>query len=210
MARISAFRDYSVVFVDNAAEVSCFVLTWDDHSLLSICVRVEPTVQRVPYADLAGLSRVVGSLPSCQLPLSCHGGSPSLVRVLNDSRVDGRQFVACRPFTKKMFVQIYQESHQSVLGELEVTSMIDFLVLRLRAALQEPWMEDVLTLRRCVVSGQVAFKDLRAVASELIPIWKFVREFVRFSGPRHIKCEADRVILCDKLYVPSECVVRNG
>ena len=171
VACISSFRDYSVVFVEDAAEVSCYVQTWDDLSLLSIYVRVEAAGHRVPYAEQAGLSRVVGSLPSCQLPLSCHGGSPSLVRVLNDNRVDGRQVVVRRHFTENTFFQVYQESHQSVFGGLEVTSMIDFLMLRLRGALQEPWREDVVVLRRCVVAGHVSFKDLRAVANEPIPIW---------------------------------------
>ena len=188
MAGISSYRDYSVVFVEDAAEVSCYVQTWDDHSLLSFCVRVEAAGQRVPYAELAGFSRVVGSLPSCQLALS-------LVRVLNDNRVDGRQFSVCRQFTENMFLKVYQESHQSVFGGLEITSLIDFLMLHLRGALQEPWMEDVVVLRRRVVAGHVSFKDLRTGENELIPIWDSVCEFVRFSGPRHVKCEADRVIL---------------
>ena len=136
-----------MVFVDDVSEVSFYVQTWDDHSLLSICVRVEAAGQRVPYAELARLSRVVGSLPSCQLPLSCHSGGLSLVRVLNDNRVDSRRFIVCRQFTE-MFLQAYQKSHQSVFGGLEVTSMIDFLMLGLRGALQEAWMEDVLVLCR--------------------------------------------------------------
>ena len=75
--------------------------------------------------------------------------------------------------------------------------MIDFLMLRLPGELQEPWMGDVAVLRRCVVAGHVSFNDLRSVADELIPIWDSVRKFVRCSGPRHVMCEADRVIpLC--------------
>ena len=42
-------------------------------------------------------------------------------------------------------------------------------------------------LRRCVVAGRVAFCDLRDVAAELIPVWNSVREFIRYTGPRHIK-----------------------
>ena len=73
----------------------------------------------MPYAELAGLSRVVRSLPSCQLPLSSSDGSPSLVRVLNDNRVDGRRFIVCRQFTESTFLQVYQESHQSVFSGLD-------------------------------------------------------------------------------------------
>ena len=155
----------------------------------------EPAGQRIPCVEIAGLSRIVGSLPTCQLPLACHGRSPTLLRVLNDSRVDRRQFIVCRDFTEKMFLQWYKETHQAVFGGLKVTSMVDFVMLRLCCALQEPWMEDVPVLRRCVVAGHVVFRDLCGVVSELIPIWNSVREFVCFSGPHHVKCEADRVII---------------
>ena len=68
-------------------------------------------------------------------------------------------------------------------------------MLRLRGPLQEPWMEDVPVLRRCLVAGLAVFPDLCGVMSDLLPIWNSVREFVRVSGPRHVKCEADRVII---------------
>ena len=39
--------------------------------------------------------------------------------------------------------------------------MVEFLLLRLKGALQEPWLEDVPALRRAIVSGSVRFVDLR-------------------------------------------------
>ena len=54
-------------------------------------------------------------------------------------------------------------------------------------------MTDVPTLRRCVVAGRVSFVDLRGVVAELIPIWKTVREYVRFTSSPHLKSSTDRV-----------------
>ena len=68
--------------------------------------------------------------------------------------------------------------------------MIDYLMLRL-TALPEPWMEDLPTLRRCVV---VDFVDLQAVIRELLTVWKHVGEFVRYTGPCHAKSASDRVL----------------
>ena len=180
--------------------MSCFVQTWDDVVQTRVCVRVELAGQRVPCVELASLSRVVGSLPTSQLPLSCQGGSPTLVRVLNDNHVDGRHFIVSRNFTEEMFLQYFQETHQADFGALEVISMVYFLMLRPRGALQEPWMEVVPMLRRCVVAGYVSFQDLRSVMGELLSIWDSVCEFVHFSGPRHIKCEADRVKIFVSLF----------
>ena len=196
IARVAAFRDYSVFFVDDGTSHSCYVQTWDGHELFCVCVHIEASGQRVPNSELAGLSRVVDSIVSCQLPMSCQGGSASLLRVLNDNRVDGRQFIVSQEFSEETFLQCFREAHQEVFGMLEVTAMVDFLVLRLRGALQEPWMEDVTVVRRCVVAGRVPFADLCGFVSELILVWKFVKEYVRYTGARHLKSSTDRVSFC--------------
>ena len=161
--------------------------------MLEVCIDVQSAGQRVPLAELNSLSCILGSVPGGQLPISVEGVSPSLLRVLSDVREDGCQFILSRNFTDETFLSCYRQAHQEVLGMMEVTSMVDYLMLRLRGALREPWLEDTVVLRRCVVAGQVSFHDLREVASELIPVWNSVREFVRYTGPRHIKSETDMV-----------------
>ena len=72
--------------------------------------------------------------------------------------------------------------------------MVDFLVLRLRGALQESWLENATPLRRCVTAGWVSFDDLCEVVRYMISVWRSVRKFIKDSAPRHIKTEAGRVI----------------
>ena len=193
VSRIASFREYSVFFVSDATTHECFVHTWDEDSLFSVCVRVESPGKRVPVAELAGISRIVESVPYCQLPLSCQGGSVSLLRVLNDNRVDGRQFLYCREFTGDDFLRDYRHAEQEVFGRLGTSSMVDFLVLRLRGALQESWMDGAPALQRCVLTGQVSFAELRQVIADLVASWTIVREFVRYTAPGHSRCEVDKV-----------------
>ena len=133
----------------------CFVLTWEGNTLLDICVNYEPLGQRVPQSELSPLSRIVTSLPSAPFPISIRGTGPSVLRVLSDERSDGQQFVYAREFSSDVFLHCYRVAHQEIFGLFEVTIMVDFLVMRLRGALQEPWMEDLHELRRCVVAGKV-------------------------------------------------------
>ena len=167
--------------------------TWDDDALFSVCIRAEYAGQRVPASELAGRSRIMDSVPSCQLPLSCHGGSVSLLRVSNDNRVDGRQFPYCHELTADDFLRGYRQADQELFGGLDAVSMVDFLVLRLRGALQESWMEGAPTLRRCVLAGHVTITDMRLVVLDLAANWKIVREFVRFTGSGHARCEVEKV-----------------
>ena len=110
--------------------------------------------------------------------------------------------ILCRHFSEEVFISCYWQAHQELLGMMEVTTMLDYLMLRLRGALQEPWLEDTLVLRRCIVTGRVSFRDLREVAAELIPVWKSVREFVRYTGVRHIKTETDMVGIIVNAFIP--------
>ena len=161
---------------------------------MSVCVWVERVGQIIPKAELSGLSRIVDSTLSCQLPLFCHGGSPTLVRVLSENRVDNRNFIVYREFNVDVFLHCFRLAYQETFGGLEVTKMVDFLVPRLRGALQQSWLENATALRRCVTAGRVSFDDLCEVVRDLISVWRSVRKFIKGSAPRHIKAEAGRVI----------------
>ena len=120
-----------------------------------------PLCQRVPLAELNSLSCILGSVPSGQLQLSTKGASPSLLRVLPDNRDDGWQFILSHYFTEEIIFNCYRQPNHEVLGTMEVTTMLDYLMLRLKGALQEPWLEDATELRRCVAAGRVSFNALR-------------------------------------------------
>ena len=128
--------------------------------------------------------------------VAIRGISLFVLRVLSDNRTDGHHFIFCREFTPEAFLRCYQQAHREIFGMLEITTMIDFLMLRLRGALNQPWMEDTPQLRRSVVSGKVNFADLRGLVFELIPVRESVREFVRYAGPRHVKSVVDMVGRC--------------
>ena len=192
-ARVDTFGQYSVCFEDNEDDQQCTVRTWEKNVLLEVCVSVEPLGQIIPAAEFAAFSRVVSCLPSSQMPVAILGVSQSILRVLSDNREDGQRFVFCREYTSDIFMRYFRQAQHEFFGMLEVTTMVDFLMLRLKGSLYEPWMEDVRQLRRCVIAGRVLFDLLRGVVKELIGVWNSVRELVRFTGPRHIKSESNQV-----------------
>ena len=141
-------------------------------------------------AEFSLLSRIVCSLVPSQLPMAILGSSQTVLRVFSDGREDDHRFLFCREFTTSTFLECYRHAHQKVFGMLEVVTMVEFLMLRLKNALQEPWMEDTPQLRRCVVAGHVVFDDLRCVVRELVSVWDFVRDF---TASPHIQSSTGRV-----------------
>ena len=49
--------------------------------------------------------------------------------------------------------------------------MFDLLMLRLKCASYEPWIEYTPMLSRCVIAGRVRLDDLRGDVKELLSVW---------------------------------------
>ena len=144
-----------------------------------ICVGSEPADQPMPNAELVPLSRVIHSLDSKQMPLSVIGASPSLLKVFGDNRTDGRRFVVHQGFTEELFLQCLRQAHQDIFGMVEVTSIVEYVVHRLRNAVYEEWTEDKIVLCRCPRKGTVDFCDYRELLTDLIELWPTIRPFIR-------------------------------
>ena len=64
--------------------------------LKKVCIGSEPLDQPVPYAEITPFSRFVCCFESEKLPVSIVGVSPSLLRIVRDSRVDRKRFLVCQ------------------------------------------------------------------------------------------------------------------
>ena len=113
------------------------------------------------------------------MPLSVIGASPSLLKVFGDNRTDGRRFVVHQGFTEELFLQCLRPAHQDIFGMVEVTTIVEYVVHRLRNAVYEEWTEDKIVLCRCLRKGTVDFCDYHELLTDLIELWPTIRPFIR-------------------------------
>ena len=190
---ITSFREYSLQFEKSASLEFCYVLCWEEKHLKKVCFGKEPLEQPVPNAELMPLLRIAYSFPTKQLPVALSGASPSLVRVLGNIREDGRRIVIYQAFNEEVFSQCFRQAHQDVFGLVEVVTIVDYVVQRLKSALYEEWTEDRPVLRKCVRQGSVKFCDYRALLTDLIDLWPSVRPYIRCNGNPEAKEKTDSV-----------------
>ena len=122
---VKSFKEYGIQFEKVGNEERCYVHCWEGTYLKKICVSSQTLDQKVPDAELVLLARVVTCFEGEQLPVSILGASPSLVRVLDDKRSDGRRFMMWQSFSEEVFLQCFRQSHQDVFGMLEVTTALE-------------------------------------------------------------------------------------
>ena len=193
LSDVKSFKEYGMQFEKSGCIERCYVLCWDGLNLKKICVGDQSLDQKMPEPELLPLARVASCLEGQQLPVSVLGASPSLIRVLNANRTDGRRFLSWQSFDEEVFLHCFRQSHQDIFGMIEVTTALEYVIHRLKGALYEDWTEDKPLLRACIREGSVAFCNLREVLGDLIELWPSIRPYIRYTGHPHFKRVADRV-----------------
>ena len=160
-----------------------------------MCVGQQSLEQPVANAELVPLSRVMYSLPSKRLLVAVCGASPSLMRVLGNTREDGRRFVIYQAFSEDIFLQCFRQAHQDVFGLVEVVTIVEYVIQKIKRALHEEWTEDKTVLCKCVRQGSVNFSDNRALLTDLINLWPSIRPYIRCTGNPEAKEKADSVFI---------------
>ena len=195
-------RNEYVLFYEKDTDVErCFVVCWLDNTLKKTCIGQEAFDQTMPKSELVPLARFVNSVPKARLPLCINGASPVLLRVIEDNRTDGKRFVMHQQFSEEVFLQCVRQAHQDVFGIVEVTSLVDYVILRLKSAVNEDWTEGRVLLRKVISQGFVGFQDLREVITDLVDLWPSIRLFIRYTGLPHVKDQADSVSLSLLLFL---------
>ena len=193
LSSIMSFQNYGVQFEKVCEEERCYVVYWDDKDIKKICIGCESLDQAVPLPELLPLSKIVGSLSTSQLPISVLGASPSLIRVLDDNRADGRRLIVYQTFDEETLLQCVLQADQDVFGMVSIITLVEYLVHRLKSALYEEWTEDRLVLRKCIRQGSVNFAEYRQFLTDVIDLWPIIRPFVRCTGHPAAKEKADTV-----------------
>ena len=186
---MESLHSTSTVFV-----LKNFIVCWVNGVLKKNCIGREALEQSVPRLQLVPLAHLLHCLPNEQLSLSLLDASASLIRVLEDNRVDGRRFIVYRGFDENVFLQCIRLAHQDVFGMVdEVTALVDYTILRLKSSIYEAWTQDRVLLQKCIRQGLVVFKDLREVLTDLIDLWPTIRPNVRCTELPDVKVKTDSV-----------------
>ena len=141
LVSVANFKEFCVHFEKDVDVERCYVVYWEEQRLKKICIDCQPLDQTVPNAEIIPLACFICSMAVSQLLMCIRGCSPSLLRVLSDNRNDGRQFIVICELGEEPFLQCVRRAHEEVFRMVEVTTIVEYVVQRLRSALYEEWTE---------------------------------------------------------------------
>ena len=193
LGSVAVSKEYFIHFEKELDVERCYIVYWEEQHLKKICIDCQSLDQAVPDAELIPLARFFCSMGVPQLPMCIRGCSSSLLRVVSDNRSDSRQFVVICEFGEETFLQCVRRGYESIFGMVEVTTIVEYVVQRLRSALYEVWTEGKPLLRKCIRQGSVRFANMLELLTDLIDLWPTIRSFVRSTGFLEAKEKADSV-----------------
>ena len=193
IANASRFGYYSLDFCEREDGRYCHLVCWEEGQLRKICVGVEPVDIPLLDSELIPLSRVVCAFDAPKLPVSLHGASVTLTRVIEDNRTDGGHFVVFQLFGDDEFLQLFRQAYNDIFGMVEVVTIVEHVVHRLKSCLRDEWLLEHPVLVRCVRQGYVNLCDMRALVDVLVDLWPQIRSVIRYTGHPDAKEKSDRV-----------------
>ena len=130
MSGVTSISEYALQFEKDSRVEYCFIIYWDVDKLKKVSVDVQSLDEELPNAEL-----------NRRLQMVVRGASPSLMRVLGDTREVSRRFVVYQRFTEEVFLECFQRAHQDVFGMVENGTLVEFIIQRMKSAVYEDWTE---------------------------------------------------------------------
>ena len=164
-------------------------------------------------SEIVGLSRIFAILPAGQSPVCLRGFLSTLLNVVTEWCVS-----QCQPkpvfiteYTPKVFKEHVQEAGKNGSSALNCFALLEYLLLRLHRALNQPWMLGLATLRQCIQQRDVPFASLSVVLEEIVSHWKDIKVFlgdgsVVSTSRSKIPQDLSQMVLADDHILPRLCV----
>ena len=191
--------------------VHCF----SDGLLREVCVLCEPVLPGLCDAEIVGLSRIFAILPAGQSPVCLRGFPSTLFNVTTEWCVSQGcpkpMFVAEN--TPKVFKEHVQEAGKLGSSALDCFALLEYLLLRLSRAVDQPWMLRLTRMRRCIRQRDIPFASLSVVLEELVSHWEDVKLFlgegvVVPTSRSKIPQDLSQMVLADDYILPRLCVLQ--
>ena len=192
--------------------VHCFA----NGTLREVCVLWEPNLPGLCDSEIVGLSRIFAILPAGQSPVCVRWFSLTLFNVLTEWCVSQSRtkHVFVVEYTPKVFKEHVQEAGKNGPSALDCFALLEYLLLRLHRALNQPWMLGLATLRRCIQQRDIPFASLSVVLEEIVSHWEDIKLFlgegiVASTSRSKIPQDLSQMVLADDHNLPRLCV-RQG
>ena len=138
------------------------------------------------HNELANLGNFLSAVGSGVSLVSLSGGSHTLVECYKEYLESGytKTLVDYPIFDVRLLKRCLQKIASFVFGTLDLFSMTEFIVTRLKGAEHRNWMQSRQSLRMAIETGDLSLPGLLDVVSNIIGVWPLIVSYLKESGKK--------------------------
>ena len=163
-----------------------FVRTWKAGEFVRVAVAIIDRYYGDANSELAILGKILSAVGSGASLVSLSGGSHTLVECYKEYLGNGytKTLVDYPVFDARLLKRCLQKTASVVFGTLDLFSMTEFIVARLKVAEHRDWMQSRQSLRRAIEMGDLSLPGLLDVVSNIIGVWPLIVSYLKETGKK--------------------------
>ena len=181
---VRAHRQFGAEFATHGSTTWVFIRTWKAGEFVRVAVAMIDRYYGDANSELAILGKILSAVGSGISLVSLSGGSHTLVECYKEYLGSGytKTLVDYPIFDARLLKRCLQKTASVVSGTLDLFSMTEFFVARLKGAEHRDWMQSRQSLRRAIETGDLSLPGLLDVVSNTIGVWPLIVSYLKETG----------------------------
>ena len=181
---VRAHRQFSVEFSVHGSATWVFIRTWKVGEFVRVAVTIIDRYYGDAKSELTILGKDLSAVSRGASLVSLSGGSHTLVECSREYLGSGytKTLVYYPIFDVRLLKRCLQKTASVVFGTLDIFSMTEFIVTRLKGAEHRDWMQSRQSLRMAIETGDFFLPDLLDVVSNIIGVWPLIVSYLKETG----------------------------
>ena len=168
---IGSGEQYGLVFEDALGDRRVHLSFWRNDSLVTLALFSCDRLTESENLDFLILSRLFAALNRSCCPVSCVGVKLNLIKTLDRYFQPATGILAHAPISSRTFEKLLTNPSNLVFGRVDVISVIEHIMMRLRGAHNEAWFLQSPTLLQVGSLSFVSFCPFFNVFSSFEPLF---------------------------------------
>ena len=177
---------YSLEFEEPGVTLWDFVRTWEKDTFRRVAMTVSDRFSNDATHNLSVLGSVVAAVGGSASLVASSGGSHLLVDTYGEYLGSGysRKLVEDPLIGLCLLKRCLQKISSSVSRSLDLFSMTEIIVKRVRGTEHCDWMMSLSGLCRAIFTGEPWMPSLLEVVSNIVGVWLLIAVYLRETGRR--------------------------
>ena len=183
---VRAHRQFSVEFSTHGSATWVYIRTWKAGEFVRVAVAIIDRYYGDANSELAILGKILSAVGSGASLVSLSGGSHTLLECYKEYLGSGytKTLLDYPIFNVRLLKRGLQKTASVVFGTLDLFSMTEFNVTRLKGAEHRNWMQSRQSLRMAIETGDLSLPGLLDVVSNIIGVWPLIVLYLKETGKR--------------------------